>query len=90
MIKKILKNIDIKYFKLQILSIIFGCLGTITLSYNYLNKYVYLYAMGIFMIYNILEFIHFTFRRMYIQSALFLFYLVIGIYGMYKYIMLIL
>ena len=73
---------------LQIIIVTLGILGTTTLSFMYISPLIYLLSMTIFGFYNILQTIHFLIRRMFFMVILFLYFLLIGIYGYIQFIIL--
>ena len=71
---------------LQIIIVLLGILGTTTLSFMYISPLIYLLAMTIFGCYNILQTIHFFIRKLFWMVILFLYFLIIGIYGYIQFI----
>ena len=78
---------DNKYKVLQIIIGVLGFAGTTTLSFMYISPWIYILAMYIFGVYNILQTIHFKLRKMYIFVAMFIYFFVIGLYGYVKFIL---
>jgi hypothetical protein len=71
---------------LQAIIVSLGILGTTTLSFMYLNPLIYLVSMTIFGVYNLLQTIHFYVRKLWWMVGLFIYFLVIGIYGYVNFI----
>lgn len=81
MIKKFFKNMDNKYWYLQLPALITGIIASTVINFTYNNKKLYLYCLITFMLYNLIQIIHFTKRRMYIETILFIYYIIANILG---------
>lgn len=84
--KKESTPIDLKYKWLQIAVATTGFIGTTALSFVYFDTLVYLFSMLVFTIFNILQIIHFTLRKIYIETGSYVYFLLIGITGVYNYV----
>lgn len=78
---KIFKNMDSKYWYLQFPALVTGIIASTVINFTYNNKTLYLYCLLTFMLYNLIQIIHFTKRRMYIESILFIYYITANILG---------
>ncbi len=78
---------DLKYKWLQISVAITGFIGTTALSLVYLDPTIYLISMLFFTIFNILQIIHFSRRKIYIETGSYIYFLLIGLHGVFNYVM---